>query len=62
MEKIMTHLTDQLSIRVDDQLKVNVVNGLKIPNKTTITAIEAGEHGEVTKTDIQGLKKMFDNL
>jgi antitoxin component of RelBE/YafQ-DinJ toxin-antitoxin module len=30
---------------------------LKIPNRTTIAAIEAGERGEVSKTDIKGLKK-----
>lgn len=86
----MNHLTDQLNIRIDHQLKIdaeNVLNKLgiktadairmfltqvsltksfpielKIPNKTTIAAIEAVERGEVTKTDIRGLKDMFGKL
>ncbi len=86
----MNHLTDQLNIRIDHQLKIEAEHvlhklgiktadairmfltqvsltksfpiELKLPNKTTISAINAGEKGEVTKTDIKGLKDMFGKL
>lgn len=35
---------------------------LKIPNKTTIQAIEDGDKGETTKTNLSGLKSMFESL
>ena len=86
----MSHLTDQLNIRIDHELKVDaelVLHELgiktadairmfltqvsltksfpielKIPNKITKAAIEAGERGEVTKIDAKGLKDMFGSL
>lgn len=86
----MSTLTDQLNIRIDHKLKIDVEHvlgelgiktadairmfltqvsltksfpiELKIPNKTTRLAIEAGESGEVTKTDLKGLRDMFGKL
>jgi DNA-damage-inducible protein J len=86
----MRHLTDQLNIRIEHQLKTDAEHvfsklgiktadairmfltqvsltqsfpiELKIPNKVTTAAIEAGELGEVIKTDIKGLKDMFGKL
>ncbi|HLX53001.1 MAG TPA: type II toxin-antitoxin system RelB/DinJ family antitoxin [Aquella sp.] len=65
------HVLKELGIKTADAIRMFLTQvsltksfplELKIPNKTTIAAIEAGERGEVTKTDLKGLKDMFGKL
>ena len=65
------HVLNKLGIKTSDAIRMFLAQvsltksfplELKIPNKTTVAAIKAGESGEVTKTDIKGLKDMFGKL